>query len=80
MIDIDNCLFIILFKSSFDYLHKLCALLLSHGSSPFVKNQDGQTPFEVASQEDIRCLLRDAMIAENSAENFTVSGIVFQNY
>ena len=44
---------------------QLCALLLSHGSNPFVKNQDGQTPFEVASQEDIRCLLRDAMIAEN---------------
>ena len=47
---------------------QLCALLLSHGSNPFVKNQDGQTPFEVASQEDIRCLLRDAMIAESSDE------------
>ena len=44
-------------------------MLLSHGSNPFVKNQDGQTPFEVASQEDIRCLLRDAMIAENQNEN-----------
>ena len=48
---------------------QLCALLLSHGSNPFVKNQDGQTPFEVASQEDIRCLLRDAMIAESNDEN-----------
>jgi len=47
---------------------QLCALLLSHGSNPFVKNQDGQTPFEVASQEDIRCLLRDAMIAESNDE------------
>ena len=57
---------------------QLCALLLSHGSNPFVKNQDGQTPFEVASQEDIRCLLRDAMIAEGSENVGTMPTMVQQ--
>ncbi|CAG5098084.1 Oidioi.mRNA.OKI2018_I69.XSR.g15365.t1.cds [Oikopleura dioica] len=40
---------------------QLCALLLSHGADPYVKNQEGQTTIEVASQDDVRCLLRDAM-------------------
>ena len=57
---------------------QLCALLLSHGSNPFVKNQDGQTPFEVASQEDIRCLLRDAMIAESNENVGTLPTMVQQ--
>ena len=38
--------------------NKLCALLLSHGADPYVKNQEGQTTIEVASQDDVRCLLR----------------------
>ena len=37
---------------------QLCALLLSHGADPYVKNQEGQTSIEVATQEDVRCLLR----------------------
>jgi len=40
---------------------QLCALLLSHGADPYVKNQEGQTTIEVATQDDVRCLLRDAM-------------------
>ena len=51
---------------------------MSHGSNPFVKNQDGQTPFEVASQEDIRCLLRDAMIAESNENVGTLPTMVQQ--
>lgn len=37
---------------------QLCALLLSHGADPYVKNQEGQTTIEVATQDDVRCLLR----------------------
>ena len=37
---------------------QLCSLLLAHGADPYVKNQEGQTPFQVSGQEDVRCLLR----------------------
>ncbi|KAK6638711.1 hypothetical protein RUM43_006978 [Polyplax serrata] len=40
---------------------QLCALLLAHGADPFLKNQEGQTPLDLATAEDVRCLLQDAM-------------------
>lgn len=42
---------------------QLCALLLAHGANPFLKNQEGQTAFDLATAEDVKSLLQDAMIA-----------------
>lgn len=42
---------------------QLSALLLAHGADPFLKNQEGQTPIDLASAEDVRSLLQDAMAA-----------------
>ncbi|XP_044260060.1 poly [ADP-ribose] polymerase tankyrase [Tribolium madens] len=43
---------------------QLCALLLAHGADPFLKNQEGQTPMDLSSAEDVRCLLQDAMASQ----------------
>ncbi|GLG92491.1 Poly [ADP-ribose] polymerase tankyrase [Gryllus bimaculatus] len=43
---------------------QLCALLLAHGADPFLKNQEGQTPLDLASADDVRCLLQDAMASQ----------------
>ncbi|XP_050293322.1 poly [ADP-ribose] polymerase tankyrase [Anthonomus grandis grandis] len=43
---------------------QLCALLLAHGANPFLKNQEGQTPADLASADDVRCLLQDAMTSQ----------------
>lgn len=40
---------------------QLCALLLAHGADAFMKNQENQTPIELATAEDVKCLLQDAM-------------------
>ncbi|GBM18725.1 Tankyrase-1 [Araneus ventricosus] len=40
---------------------QLCALLLAHGADPTMKNHEGQTPFDLATAEDVKCLLMDAM-------------------
>ncbi|KAI8499774.1 hypothetical protein Bbelb_228250 [Branchiostoma belcheri] len=40
---------------------QLCALLLAHGADPTMKNQEGQTPLDLATAEDVRALLVDAM-------------------
>lgn len=40
---------------------QLCALLLAHGADPFTKNQEGQTPIAIATAEDVKSLLQDAM-------------------
>uniref|UniRef100_A0AAY4B640 Poly [ADP-ribose] polymerase n=1 Tax=Denticeps clupeoides TaxID=299321 RepID=A0AAY4B640_9TELE len=40
---------------------QLCALLLAHGADPTMKNQEGQTPLDLATADDIRALLMDAM-------------------
>jgi tankyrase len=40
---------------------QLCALLLAHGADPILKNQEGQMPIDLASAEDVKCLLQDAM-------------------
>ncbi|KAK3589737.1 hypothetical protein CHS0354_021059 [Potamilus streckersoni] len=40
---------------------QLCALLLAHGADPTLKNQEGQTPLDLSSADDVRALLQDAM-------------------
>lgn len=40
---------------------QLSALLLAHGADPFLKNQEGQTPLDLTTAEDVRSLLQDAM-------------------
>ncbi|XP_046385397.1 poly [ADP-ribose] polymerase tankyrase [Ischnura elegans] len=45
---------------------QLCALLLAHGADPFLKNQEGQAPVDLASAEDVRCLLQDAMASQQN--------------
>ncbi|KAF0287606.1 Tankyrase-1 [Amphibalanus amphitrite] len=40
---------------------QLCALLLAHGADPCLTNQEGQTPLDLATAEDVKCLLQDAM-------------------
>lgn len=36
---------------------------LAHGADPYMKNQEGQTALELATAEDVKCLLQDAMVA-----------------
>ncbi|CAG9818394.1 unnamed protein product [Phaedon cochleariae] len=43
---------------------QLCALLLAHGADPFLKNQEAQAPVNLASADDVRCLLQDAMASQ----------------
>lgn len=43
---------------------QLCALLLAHGADPFLKNQEGQSPVDLATADDVRCLLQDAMASQ----------------
>jgi len=40
---------------------QLCALLLAHGADPTLKNQEVQTPYDLSSADDVKCLLQDAM-------------------
>ena len=40
---------------------QLCSLLLAHGADPALKNQEGQTPLDLSTAEDVKCLLQDAM-------------------
>uniref|UniRef100_A0A182UH31 Poly [ADP-ribose] polymerase n=1 Tax=Anopheles melas TaxID=34690 RepID=A0A182UH31_9DIPT len=49
---------------------QLCSLLLAHGADPFMKNQEGQTSLDLATAEDVKCLLQDAMVASQG----TVAG------
>lgn len=39
---------------------------LAHGADPFLKNQEGQSPVDLASAEDVRCLLQDAMASQQN--------------
>lgn len=43
---------------------QLCALLLAHGADPFLKNQEGQSPVDLATADDVHCLLQDAMASQ----------------
>ncbi|CAG0880158.1 unnamed protein product [Darwinula stevensoni] len=47
---------------------QLCALLLAHGADPHSKNQEGQTPLALASAEDVKCLLSDAMSPSGTSD------------
>lgn len=40
---------------------QVCALLLAHGADCFLKNHENQTPLDLATAEDVKCLLMDAM-------------------
>lgn len=53
---------------------QLCSLLLAHGADPFLKNQENQTPIELASAEDVKCLLQDAMTVSLSNQSITATG------
>lgn len=52
---------------------QLCALLLAHGADPYMKNQEGQTPIELAVAEDVKCLLQDAMTSSLSTQTLSTS-------
>jgi tankyrase len=51
---------------------QLCALLLAHGASPFLKNHENQTAYDLATAEDVKSLLQDAMLAQQPL-NFSKS-------
>lgn len=53
---------------------QLCSLLLAHGADPFMKNQENQTPIELASAEDVKCLLQDAMTMSINNQSITTAG------
>ncbi|KAF6040293.1 TNKS2 [Bugula neritina] len=40
---------------------QLCALLLNHGADPTMKNQEGQTPYDLTTAEDVKALIEAAM-------------------
>lgn len=40
---------------------QLCALLLAHGADPNLRNHETQTALDLATAEDVRCLLMDAL-------------------
>ncbi|XP_069756678.1 poly [ADP-ribose] polymerase tankyrase-2-like isoform X2 [Narcine bancroftii] len=40
---------------------QLCALLLAHGADPTMRNQEGQTPLDLVTADDVRALLIAAM-------------------
>ena len=42
-------------------------LQLAHGADPTLKNQEGQNPLELASADDVKCLLQEAMPSSLSA-------------
>lgn len=41
---------------------QLCALLLAHGANPTMINYEGQTALDLATAEDVKCLLMDAQL------------------
>uniref|UniRef100_A0A182PQV5 Poly [ADP-ribose] polymerase n=1 Tax=Anopheles epiroticus TaxID=199890 RepID=A0A182PQV5_9DIPT len=53
---------------------QLCSLLLAHGADPFMKNQEGQTSLDLATAEDVKCLLQDAMVASQGTIAGAASG------
>ncbi|TPP66477.1 Poly (ADP-ribose) polymerase [Fasciola gigantica] len=46
---------------------QLCALLLAHGADPSIRNQENQIPLDLATADDVRSLLLDAMLHTNSS-------------
>lgn len=51
--------------------YRICLLIqcffftfkLAHGADPHMKNQEGQTSLDLATAEDVKCLLQDTMLA-----------------
>lgn len=54
---------------------QLCALLLAHGADTFLKNQEGQTPVDLASADDVRCLLQDAMASQQAVPSMPSASV-----
>ncbi|KAA0194700.1 Poly [ADP-ribose] polymerase [Fasciolopsis buskii] len=46
---------------------QLCALLLAHGADPSIRNQENQIPLDLATADDVKSLLLDAMLHTNSS-------------
>ncbi|CAH8665820.1 unnamed protein product [Dicrocoelium dendriticum] len=44
---------------------QLCALLLAHGADPSIRNQENQIPLDLATADDVKSLLLDAMLQTN---------------
>jgi len=44
---------------------QLCALLLTHGADSQLKNQEHQTPLDLATAEDVKVLLQDSMVSKS---------------
>lgn len=53
-------------------------LQLAHGADPFLKNQEGQTPVDLASADDVRSLLQDAMATHPSAPDSQLQATAIQ--
>jgi len=67
----DRWLFSPLHEASQKGRTSLCALLLNHGADPKLRNLENQTPLDLATAEDVKCLLMDAMapnLQSNSKE------------
>lgn len=46
---------------------------MAHGADPFLKNQEDQTPMDLSSADDVRCLLQDAMVSQQSVPTAPLS-------
>lgn len=46
---------------------------MAHGADPYMKNQEGQTSLDLATAEDVKCLLQDAMLASQQNISTTSS-------
>lgn len=55
---------------------QLCALLLAHGADPYMKNQEIQTPIELATAEDVKCLLQDAMTSSLANQQLAIGSTI----
>lgn len=58
---------------------QLCSLLLAHGADPYTQNQEGQRPIDLATAEDVKCLLQDAMTQSLTAEDLHSSQLSLNN-
>lgn len=51
---------------------------MAHGADPFLQTQEGQTPLDLASADDVRSLLQDAMASHPSAPAVQMQPIIVQ--
>ncbi len=59
--------------------HQLPVLQLAHGADPYLKNQEGQTPLDLATADDVRSLLQDAMASHPSAPTVSMPPVVLHH-